>query len=89
MDHMSISDLTWQATTTAPAPFAHQHDIPDEAFRATLLFACNGQLPIQAFPLQRTCLDLADDVLYRGMLTFLSRFTLARAPERSFMILGL
>jgi hypothetical protein len=28
-------------------------------------------------------------VLYRGMLTLLSRFTLARAPKRSFMFLGL
>ena len=45
--------VAWQATTFAPAPFAHQHDLPDEAFRATLLSACNGQLPIQASPLQR------------------------------------
>jgi hypothetical protein len=29
MDHMSISDLTRQATIFAPAPFAHQHDIPE------------------------------------------------------------
>jgi hypothetical protein len=26
---MSISDLTRQATIFAPAPFAHQHDIPE------------------------------------------------------------
>jgi hypothetical protein len=36
MDHMSISDLTRQATIFTPAPFAHQHDIPDGASYATL-----------------------------------------------------
>jgi hypothetical protein len=36
MDHMSISDLTPQATTFAPAPFAHQHYIPEVASYATL-----------------------------------------------------
>src|SRR5919107_951393 len=36
-----------------PAPFTHQHDVPDGAFHVTLLSVGSGQLRIQTPPIQR------------------------------------